>query len=67
MPMDQPLKHWIQAVLGEDPFEPFQYFYDVATWSYPMHRGIAGNGFLTQPAAARRDDDRDRRLRRSAR
>ncbi len=47
MPMNQPLKHWIQAVMGEDPFEPIEFFYDVATWSYPMHRGLAGSGFLT--------------------
>jgi hypothetical protein len=47
MPLNQPLKHWIQAVLGEDPFEPVEFFYDVSTWSYPMHRGLAGSGFLT--------------------
>ena len=47
MPMNQPLKHWIQAVMGEDPFEPVEFFYDVATWSYPMHRGLASDGFLT--------------------
>jgi hypothetical protein len=47
IPMNQPLKHWIQAVFGEDPFEPIEFFYDVATWSYPMHRGLAGSGFLT--------------------
>jgi hypothetical protein len=47
MPMNQPLKHWIQAVMGEDPFEPVEFFYDVSTWSYPMHRGLAGDGFLT--------------------
>ena len=47
MPMNQPLKHWIQAVMGEDPFEPIEFFYDVATWSYPLHRGLAGYGFLT--------------------
>src|SRR3712207_335800 len=47
IPMNQPLKHWIQAVMGEDPFEPIEFFYDVATWSYPLHRGLAGSGFLT--------------------
>ena len=47
IPMGQPLKHWIQAVMGEDPFEPIEFFYDVASWSYPMHRGLAGDGFLT--------------------
>jgi hypothetical protein len=47
IPLNQPLKHWIQAVFGEDPFEPVEFFYDVATWSYPMHRGLADAGFLT--------------------
>jgi hypothetical protein len=47
IPLSQPLKHWIQAVMGEDPFEPIEFFYDVAAWSYPMHRGLAGSGFLT--------------------
>ena len=47
IPLNQPLKHWIQAVMGEDPFEPIEFFYDVATWSYPMHRGLASDGFLT--------------------
>ena len=47
IPLEQPLKHWIQAVMGEDPFEPIEFFYDVATWSYPLHRGLASDGFLT--------------------
>ena len=33
--------------MGEDPFEPVEFFYDVATWSYPLHRGLASDGFLT--------------------
>ena len=37
IPMAQPQKHWIQAILGEDPFIPFPYFYDVVTWSYSLH------------------------------
>jgi hypothetical protein len=48
IPMAQPQKHWIQAVLGEEPYVPFPYFYDVATWSYSLLRGLAGNGFLTR-------------------
>ena len=48
IPMAQPMKHWIQAVLGEDPFIPFNYFYDVVTWSYTLNRGLAGNGVLTR-------------------
>src|SRR5262249_50748466 len=46
-------KHWIQSVMGENPFLPFHYFYDKVTWSYSLLRGFAGNGFLTQkPPAA---------------
>ena len=47
--MDQGQKHWIQAILGEDPYLPYPYNYDVVQWSYPLTRGIAGSGFLTQP------------------
>ena len=54
VPLAQGQKHWIQAVLGENPFLPFHYFYDKVTWSYPLLRGLSGNGFLTQnlPAPA---------------
>jgi hypothetical protein len=38
--MDQPQKHWIQATLGEDPYTPFPYFYDVSSWSNPLLMGI---------------------------
>jgi len=48
VPLDQPTKHWIQGVLGENPYLPFHYFYDKVTWSYSLLRGFAGNGFLTQ-------------------
>ncbi|MBG6105356.1 hypothetical protein IW249_005770 [Micromonospora vinacea] len=40
IPMDQPQKHWIQAVMGEDPYVPFPYFYDVSSWSNPLLMGI---------------------------
>jgi hypothetical protein len=56
VPMAQGQKHWIQAILGENPYPPFPYNYDVATWSYPLVRGLAGDGFVTQlnlPAATR--------------
>ena len=52
IPMDQGTKHWIQAVMGENPFLPFHYFYDKVTWSYSLLRGLAGDGFLTQKAPA---------------
>ncbi|MBM0279517.1 M14 family zinc carboxypeptidase, partial [Micromonospora tarensis] len=41
IPMDQPQKHWIQAILGEDPYVPFPYFYDVSSWSNPLLMGIS--------------------------
>ena len=47
IPMAQPLKHWIQAVLGENPYMPVDYYYDVVQWSYSLQRGQSGNGFLT--------------------
>jgi hypothetical protein len=49
IPMTQGNKHWIQGVLDENPFLPFNYFYDEVTWSYPLLRGFGGDGFLTQP------------------
>ena len=48
IPSAQPQKHWIQAILGEDPFIPFPYFYDVVTWSYSLMKGMTGNGTLTR-------------------
>ena len=49
IPMSQPQKHWLQAILGEDPFIPYNYYYDVVTWSFGMQRGLAGDGHLTVP------------------
>ncbi|MEO3875165.1 M14 family zinc carboxypeptidase [Nonomuraea sp. B12E4] len=40
IPMAQPQKHWIQALIGEDPYAPFPYFYDVSSWSNPLLMGI---------------------------
>ena len=48
MPMNQPTKHWIQAVLGEDPYQPVNFFYDVAQWSYSLQRGMTSDGYLTE-------------------
>ena len=36
--MAQAQKHWIQAMLGEDSYVPFPYFYDVTAWSGPLCR-----------------------------
>ena len=44
--------HWIQSVLGENPYLPFPYFYDQVTWSYSLLRGFSGDGFLTQQLPA---------------
>lgn len=52
IPMAQSMKHWIQAVLGEEPWVPFPYFYDVAAWSYPLQRGLAGDGYLVEQLPA---------------
>ncbi|MET8234234.1 M14 family zinc carboxypeptidase [Micromonospora sp. NPDC005298] len=41
IPMDQPQKHWIQAIMGEDPYVPFPYFYDVSSWSNPLLMGVS--------------------------
>jgi hypothetical protein len=48
IPMSQPQKHWIQAVLGEDSYVPFPYFYDVSGWSNPLLMGLSG-GFAAEP------------------
>jgi hypothetical protein len=53
IPLSQSTKHWIQAVLGENPYLPFNYFYDEVTWSYSLLRGFAGDGFLTQQLPGR--------------
>ncbi len=48
IPMDQTQKHWIQGILGADPFLPVPYFYDIANWSFSQMRGMSGNGYLTE-------------------
>ena len=54
IPMDQRLKHWIQSLLGEDPFIPFNFCYDRCAYSFSLLRGMSDNGILTQamPEAA---------------
>jgi hypothetical protein len=41
IPMNQPQKRWIQAMLGEDSYVPFPYFYDVTSWSNPLLMDLA--------------------------
>ena len=36
IPMAQRQKRWVQAMLNEDPYVPFPYFYDVSAWSLPL-------------------------------
>jgi len=42
IPMAQAQKHWVQAMLGEDSYVPFPYFYDVTAWSGPLLYNIWG-------------------------
>lgn len=47
-------KHWIQAMLNEDSYTPFPYFYDVTAWSMPLLGNVSGgsSGAELRPAAA---------------
>jgi len=42
IPMAQAQKHWVQAMLNEDTYVPFPYFYDVTAWSQPLLFNVAG-------------------------
>jgi hypothetical protein len=42
IPMAQRQKHWVQAMLHEDPYTPFPYFYDTTAWSQAMLFNVAG-------------------------
>jgi hypothetical protein len=55
IPMAQQQKHWIQALLGEDTYVPFPYFYDVSGWSNPLLLNLKGgrSGTVLNPAAVR--------------
>jgi hypothetical protein len=54
VPMAQAAKHWVEALLGEDPDVPFPYFFDVSSWSNPLLMGLAG-GSLGTPLTVRTD------------
>ncbi|XRQ03565.1 M14 family zinc carboxypeptidase [Actinomadura welshii] len=51
--MAQGRKHWIQAMLGEDSYTPFPYFYDVTAWSLPLLANVSGgsSGAALRPRA----------------
>jgi hypothetical protein len=38
----QTQKHWVEAMLGENPRASVAYFYDVASWSNPLLMGLDG-------------------------
>ncbi|HET8970498.1 MAG TPA: hypothetical protein VFN19_05505, partial [Candidatus Nanopelagicales bacterium] len=42
IPMAQAQKHWVQAMLNEDTYTPFPYFYDVTAWSQPLLFNVDG-------------------------
>ena len=42
VPMAQAQKHWVQAMLNEDTYTPFPYFYDVTAWSQPLLFNVDG-------------------------
>jgi hypothetical protein len=53
--MAQRQKHWVQAMLNEDPYTPFPYFYDATAWSQPLLFNVAGgySGRELRPHAER--------------
>jgi hypothetical protein len=48
--LGQRQKHWVQAMLNEDTYTPFPYFYDVTAWSQPLLFDVAG-GYSGQQLA----------------
>ena len=53
--MEQRQKHWVQAMLNEDTYVPFPYFYDVTAWSQPLLFDVDGRllGARGSPTCAR--------------
>ena len=58
----QTQKHWVEAMLGEDPYAAVDYFYDVASWSNPLLMGLDGGAIRSRlprgvlgPGAVARD------------
>ncbi|MER5387575.1 M14 family zinc carboxypeptidase [Saccharopolyspora sp. NPDC002686] len=53
IPMAQGQKHWVQAMLNENSYVPFPYFYDVTAWSGPLLENVSGgrSGTDLQPRA----------------
>ncbi len=40
--LDQTRKHWIEALLDQDPFAPLDRYYDISAFSQPLMLGIGG-------------------------
>jgi hypothetical protein len=55
VPMAQAQKHWVQAMLNEDTYVPFPYFYDVTAWSQPLLFNVPGGrtGAVLEPRSER--------------
>jgi zinc carboxypeptidase len=49
--LDQPLKHWVEALLDEDAYVPLDRFYDISAWSQPLTLGLTG-GAIGDPLPA---------------
>ncbi|NML18364.1 hypothetical protein HHL10_25675 [Azohydromonas sp. G-1-1-14] len=54
VPMAQRQKHWVQALLHEDPYIPTSYSYDVSGWSNPLLLNLPGgsSGAVLSPQAS---------------
>ena len=44
----QTQKHWVEAMLGQDPYASVPYFYDVASWSNPLLMGLDGGAIRSR-------------------
>ena len=42
IPMAQPQKHWVQAMLHHDPYIPVSFSYDISAWSNPLLMNLSG-------------------------
>jgi Zinc carboxypeptidase len=48
VPLAQTQKHWVEAMLGENPYASVPYFYDVASWSNPLLMGLDGGAIRSR-------------------
>ena len=44
----QTQKHWVEAMLGENPHASVAYFYDVSSWSNPLLMGLDGGAIRSR-------------------